>query len=89
MKGDEGNLFRFSMLLLKTPSFPLRWSCKTLSHTPAHGRVYLRNPQRVGVEGEKVGFFGTHLLSPIFNDLRPIYGPEPDAERFHLVASIN
>jgi len=62
MKADEGELFRevtgvLRRLFLKELSFQPRLGCKSLSHTPAHGRVYLRKSLRVGVRGEKVDFF--------------------------------
>jgi len=59
MRANEGDLFRqvpvgFSG---KERSFQLRSGCKSLSPTPTHGRDYLRNPQRVVGDGEKVDFF--------------------------------
>ena len=59
MRADEGDLFRQipSRLFLTELCFQPRSGCKTLSHTPAYGRVYLRKPLRVGGGGEKVDFF--------------------------------
>ena len=45
------------MLFLVAPSFQPRSDCKKTSHPPTHGRIYLRNSQRVGVSGAKVDFF--------------------------------
>ena len=58
LRADEGDLFCQvpRRHFLKELSFQLRSGCKTLSPTPAHGRVYLRNSLRVGVSGEKVDF---------------------------------
>ena len=61
MKADEGDLFGqvtrvLSRLFLKERSFQPRSGCKTLSHPPTRGRVYLRKSLRVGVSGEKVDF---------------------------------
>ena len=75
MKADEGELFRqvprvLRRLFLKELSFQPRLGCKSLSPTPTHGRVYLRNSLRVVGSGEKVDFFqgrgnGLHLRSTV------------------------
>ncbi len=61
MKADEGDLFRqvpgvLRRLLLKELSFQPRSGCKSLSHPPTRGRVYLRKSLRVVGDGEKVDF---------------------------------
>ena len=72
MRADEGDLFRQvpRRLFLKELCFQPRSGCKTLSYTPAHGRVCLRNPLQVGGGGEKVDFLqgrgnGLHLRSTV------------------------
>jgi len=67
----------------------LHWGCKKFSLPSTHGRIYCTKPLRVGGSGAKVAFFVQSQVFPIFNDLRPLNGPGPEAERFHLVAAIN
>ena len=62
MNGDEGELFGqvprvLRIFFPKKLSFQTRSGCKTLSHPPTDGRVYLRKSLGVGVDSEKVDFF--------------------------------
>jgi len=83
MKADEGDRFRQGPRGCLPNSSRPRLGCKSLSPTPTHGGVYLRNSQRVGGDGEKVDFFSDTArgrTAPA-NQLLLLFYP-PDFSRF-------